>query len=173
MLGKFALLWVVGLLLMSTSARGEGIVWNEPALGHFAAFHITFVDQVSDGCLSQPTAIQTILEQEAFRSGMKPPKPGQVAPALRVTAAGFELETSTGQPMKTCIASILFLADTMIWQRNPWNQGGVGYLLLYQHGGVMSAPKQDFQRHAEEAIRGLLKEFLASWGEARRKYQKQ
>jgi hypothetical protein len=173
MLGtRFAVLCAAGLLL-SMSARGEGIVWDETALGHFAAFHITFLNQVSNGCLAQPAAIQTMLDQEALRAGMKSPQPGQVAPALRVTAAGFELATSTGEPMKTCVASISFLADTMIWQKTPWNRGGVGYLLLYQHNGVISAPKQDFQRHAEEAIGALLKDFLSSWREARQKYQDQ
>ena len=168
---RFALLFAV-VLLVSPGARGDGIVWDEATLGHFAAFHITFLD-LSDGCLSQPKAIQTILEQEALRSGMQRPELGDVVPALRVTAAGFELETSEGQPIKTCVASILFLANTMIWQKLPWNEGGVGYLLLYQHGGVISAPKQDFQRFAEESIRELVNGFLASWAKARQKYQQQ
>jgi hypothetical protein len=169
---KFALLFAVGLLA-STSTRGEKIVWDETALGHFAAFHISFLDQVSDGCLPQPLAIKTIIEQETLRSGIRRPERGELVPALRVTAAGSELETSTGEPMKTCVAAVSFLADIMIWQQMPWNQGGVGYLLLYQHGAVISAPKQDFQHHAEESIRTLLKEFLASWTKARQKYQQQ
>ncbi len=107
MIKTAAALLLAGALLTSTSARA-GDVWSNGALEKFDTIKIIVTDNVQDGCLPNAGAIQTTLELEALRSGIKV-RPNYAEEELqrahddtlsRASAIAEELKTATGERLE-------------------------------------------------------------------------
>jgi hypothetical protein len=164
-------LFTAAFLVSGKVQAGE--IWDEEALGYFSTYDIKFSDQVKDGCLPQPKTIQTSLELEALRSGMKiKTEQNTFPPQLSIMLVGYESSfASNGRPSGLCIASIFLAVDTLISHKPRWagEKDKVGFLRIYDDGGVFSGPKNEFQRYAEEAVEKFMKEFLLVWTKARQR----
>jgi hypothetical protein len=153
------LLALVMILAATAQTRAEEGVRVWPAIKSMTDADLIFSDQVMDGCLPRPKSAKNAAEVELRRSDFGINR-GSLKKII-IKFVGFGVPTQSG-----CVASYsIEVRETIRVHENvKWANGVIlAELTVYEVGGIISGPKEGFQKHVEDKSAELARNFSLVW----------
>lgn len=143
------------LVLLACLIAAPAGAQNPDLLAHFerdTPVQVTFIDNVSDGCLPRPKAIETVMELGLQRAGLRPTKDESFW-TLQVTAGGYETTYEGGAGTGDCVVTI---APMFYWYwpldpRGPKEELWLSVPVI-SWTGILSGPKSQMQEAVRNAV---------------------
>lgn len=153
--------------LLPTSASGEEILIPE-AFKAYKSVNVNFADQVSGGCLPNPSSAQKAFEIELLKAGIKVEDEG--LPIVLLNFVGFSQEANSGFVLGCAVSyDVTFIDRGFVITAGTTNNKQIPapVVIVYRDGGIVTGPKDTIQNQIERTAHELGQTFAVAWLKAR------